>query len=107
ADRLPLALAQPQMIDDLGAEQEHEQRPGHHRPAGPKGDVAEHVQKRVQEAETGNRVGKVDQPVKHSIPPYTAASSGAVLPGKRFSSAFTIIFIFEPSDPLIMIASPT
>src|ERR1700710_2627637 len=44
-----------------------------------------------------------------SAPPaplYTAASSSAAVPGKRFSSALTIVFIFEPSDPLIMIASP-
>ena len=58
------------------------------------------------DAEDRNRVGKVDQPVKHSNPPYTAASSSAALPGKRFSSALTIVFIFEPSDPLTMIASP-
>src|SRR5580704_14102985 len=92
ADRLALALAQPQMVDDPGAEQEYEQCPGHDRPAGAKGDVAKHVQERVQEGETGNRVGKLDQPVKHSIPPYTAAFSCAVLPGKRLSSAFTIVF---------------
>jgi hypothetical protein len=28
------------------------------------------------------------------------------LPGKRFSSALTMSFIFEPSDPFTMIASP-
>ena len=72
ADRLALALAQPQMIDDPRTEQEHEQRPGHHRAAGAKGDVAEHVQKCTEHAQTGNRIGKFDQPVKHSkcpIPP--------------------------------------
>src|SRR3984957_3608318 len=37
---------------------------------------------------------------------YTAASSNAALPGKRFSSAVTMVFIFEPNEPLIMMASP-
>ena len=44
ADRLALALPQPQMIDDPGAEQEHEQRAGDDGAAGAEGDVAEHVQ---------------------------------------------------------------
>jgi hypothetical protein len=52
ADRLALALAQPQMIDDPGPEQEHEQRAGHHRPAGAEGDVAK----------TFNRVRKTPKP---------------------------------------------
>src|SRR5450759_2437680 len=106
ADRLALALAKPQVIDDPGTEQEDEQRSGHHCPAGAEGDVAEHVQERAEHAHAGNRVGKIDQPIEHSKSPYTAASSCAVLPGKRFSSAFTIVFIFEPSDPLTMMASP-
>ena len=46
ADRLALALAQPQMIDDPGPEQEHEQRARHHRAAGAEGDVAKHVEER-------------------------------------------------------------
>src|ERR1700722_10207859 len=68
-DRLALALAQPQMIDDPGTEQKDEQRACHHRPAGAEGDVAEHVQKRAEHAEAGNRVGKFVQPVKHSVCP--------------------------------------
>ena len=51
ADRLALALPQPQMIDDPGAEQEHEQRAGHDGAAGAEGDVAEHVEERAQRAE--------------------------------------------------------
>src|ERR1700753_3052483 len=106
ANRLALALPDSQVIDDPGAEQKHEQGAGHHGAAGAEGDVAKYVEERTEDAETRNRVGKIDQPVKHSGPPYTAASSCAVLPGKRFSSAFTIVFIFEPSDPLTMMASP-
>ena len=71
ADRLALALPQPQMIDDPGPEQEHEQRARHHRPAGAEGDVAKHVEDAAEDAKTGNGVGKLDQPVKHSIGPIT------------------------------------
>ena len=73
ADRLALALPQPQMIDDPGPEQEHEQRARHHRPAGAEGDVAKHVEEAAEDAKTGNGVGKLDQPVKHSDRPYHAA----------------------------------
>ncbi len=71
ADRLALALPQPQMIDDPGAEQEHEQRARHHRPAGAEGDVAEDVEEPAEKTKTGNGVGQLDQPVKHSICPIT------------------------------------
>src|SRR5581483_2342216 len=67
ADRLTLTLAKPQMIDDPGPEQEHEQRAGYHRAAGAKRDVAKYVQNAVQACEAWNGIGKVDQPVKHSI----------------------------------------
>ena len=106
ADRLALALAKPQMIDDPGTEQEDEQRAGHHRPAGAKGDVAKHIQKRVESAQNQERYWKDRSASRTFKPPYTAASSSAALPGKRFSSALTIVFIFEPSDPLTMMASP-
>src|SRR6202158_3184609 len=66
ADRLALALAEPKVVDDPGAKQENEQRAGEHRPASAKGNVAEHVQKGAEHAETGNGIGKFDQPVKHS-----------------------------------------
>src|SRR5579871_2233542 len=95
------------MIDDPGPEQEHEECTSRDRTAGTEGDVAENVQKRTEPAETRRkRVGKLNQPVKHSVPPYLAASPAADLSAKRFSSASTIVFIFEPSDPLTMIASP-
>ena len=73
ADRLAFALAQPQMIYDPGTEQEHEQRARHHRPAGAEGDVAKHVEGAAEDTKTGNGVGKLDQPVKHSARPYHAA----------------------------------
>src|SRR4029453_11183587 len=73
ADRLALALSEPQMIDDPGPEQEYEQRARHHRPAGAEGDVAKHVEEAAEDAKTRNRVGKLDQPVKHSGRPYHAA----------------------------------
>src|SRR5580698_5795318 len=60
-------MPKPQMVDDPGTEQKHEQRAGHHRPAGAERDVAEHVQKAVQEGKCRNRVGKIDQPVKHLV----------------------------------------
>src|SRR4051812_4814200 len=44
ADRLALALAQAKVIDNPGAEQEHEQCTGDHGAAGPEGDVTEHVE---------------------------------------------------------------
>ena len=97
ADRLALALAQPQMIDDPGPEQEHEQRARHHRPAGAEGDVAEHVEEAAEEAEAGNGVGKLDQPVKHSICPIPRLGR-ARLAGKAPASALTIVFILEPSE---------
>src|SRR3954468_13035219 len=96
ADRLALALAKPQVIDDPGAEQENEQRAGYHCSAGPERDVTEHVQERAEHCQTGNGVGKLDQPVEHSIPS-TASSPSAVLPGKRFSSA--IVSVFGPVIP--------
>ena len=99
ADRLALALAQPQIVDDPGPEQEHEQRAGHHRAAGAERDVAEHVEGR--ERSWRNRSAN-----KAFKPPYTATSSSAALPGKRFSSAVTIVFMREPSEPLTMMTSP-
>ena len=62
ADRLTLALPQPQMIDDPGAEQEHEHQRRDHRAAGAHGEIAEHVENR-------ERAGKIGQPVKHRINP--------------------------------------
>src|SRR5689334_1889498 len=73
ADRLALALPEPQMIDDPGPEQEHEQRACHHRAAGAEGDVAEYVEQAAEDAKTRDGVGKLDQPVKHSGRPYHAA----------------------------------
>src|SRR6266436_4755960 len=96
ANRLTLALANPQVIDDPGAEQEHEQRAGHHRPAGAEGDVAKHIQGAAEHTETGNGVGKLDQPVKHSMCPITR-----LLPSCRVSAlwgALTIVFILKPSN---------
>src|SRR6185503_18436420 len=66
-------LPEPQMIDDPRPEQEYEQRARHHRPAGAEGDVAKHVEQAAKDAKTGNGVGKLDQPVKHSGWPYHAA----------------------------------
>src|SRR6266700_5757625 len=96
ADRLALALAQPQMIDDPGTEQEHEQRARHHRPAGAEGDVAEDVEEAAEDSETGDGVGKLDQPVKHSICP-VARLGCAVLPGKHRGNALIVVFIRKPS----------
>ena len=62
ADRLALALAQPQMIDDPRAEHEHEHQRGDHRARRPHGEIAEHVEER-------QRAGKVGQPVEHRINP--------------------------------------
>ena len=76
ADRLALALAQAQVIDDPRPEQEHEQRAGRHRAAGAEGDVAEDVERRAEPAEAGRkRVGKLDQPVEHTI---SALSRGLI-----------------------------
>src|ERR1700743_2429060 len=69
ADRLALALAQPEMVDDPGAENEHDQRAGDHRAAGAEGDVAKHIEERTEDTETRHRVGKINQPVEHSIRP--------------------------------------
>src|SRR5579864_703652 len=57
------------MIDDPGTEQEHEQRRRERRTAGPERDVAEDVQEGTKHAHTRDRVGEVDQPIKHSIRP--------------------------------------
>src|ERR1700756_4779553 len=69
ADRLALALADAQMINDPGPEQEHEQRAGRDRAAGAEGDVAKDVEQRAEYAKRWKRVGKLDQPVKHSTCP--------------------------------------
>src|ERR1700756_1900653 len=107
ADRLAPALADAQMINDPGPAQEHDQRAGANPPAGAEGDVAKNVQGAAQPAEAGRKaIGELNQPVEHSIPPIPRLHRLPTLPGKRFSSAFTIVFILEPSDPLIMIASP-
>ena len=71
---------------------------GDHRAAGPEGNVAKDV-------EAGDLVGKLDQEIEH----------GSALGGRRErprereywrTSALTIGPIREPSEPLIMIASP-
>src|SRR6202140_4701735 len=67
ANRLALALTKPQVVDNPGTEQENEQCAGHHCAAGTKGDVAKHVQEGPEHAHAGNGVGKIDQPVEHSI----------------------------------------
>ena len=103
ADRLALALAQAKVVDDPGTEQKHEQPAGEHRAAGAEGDVAKHVQQTAERDQKRHGIGKVDQPIKHSV---RLTPLRRALPGKRFSSAATIGFIFEPSDPLTMIASP-
>src|ERR1700726_2270391 len=56
ADRLALALPDPQMVDDPGAEQEDEQGPRYHRAAGTECDVAENIQKRAKRGEAGKGV---------------------------------------------------
>jgi hypothetical protein len=58
ADRLALALLEPQVVDDPGSEQEDEHQRGDHGPAGAKRDVAKHVEDR-------DFIGKVDQQIKH------------------------------------------
>ena len=60
ADRLALALQQPQPVDDARAEQEHEQQRGDDRAAGAERDVAEHI-------EDGELVRQIDQPIEHRI----------------------------------------
>ena len=102
ADRLALALPQPQMVDDPRAEQEHEQRARHHRPAGAERDVAKHVEGAAEDAKTGNGVGKFDQPVKHSVRPYHAAWlrrlwREARRQRLRSGCALIIVFILKPS----------
>ena len=69
ADRLALALAKAQMIDDPGTEQKHEQRCGHHRAAGAERDVAKYVERRSKRPQGRNGIGQIDQPVKHSVRP--------------------------------------
>ena len=102
-DRLAFALAKTKVVDDPGTEQKHEQSAGEHRAAGAKGDVAKDVQQSCGTGAEKARYWKGRSANKTFSPPYTASSS---LPGKRFSSAVTIGFIFEPSDPLTMMASP-
>ena len=99
ADRLALALPDAQVVDDPGAEQEHEQCGCDHRAAGAERNVAKYIQSRY-------RGRCVDKPIEHSKPPYTATSSRAALSGNRFCNALTIAFMREPSEPLIMTASP-
>src|SRR3954454_11035528 len=84
------------MIDDPGPEQEHEQRARHHRAAGAEGDVAEDVEEATEDAKTGDGVGKLDQPVKHSIGP-VARLVCAVLSGKHLGNALIIVFSLKPS----------
>ena len=55
---------------------------GHHRAAGAKGDVAKHVEERAEHAQPGNRIGKIDQPIEHSIRPIPRLHRSAVLAGK-------------------------
>src|SRR3982751_224312 len=79
ANRLALALAKPQVIDDPGAEQKHEQCARDHRPAGSERDVAKHVQKRSEHAEARNRVGKINQPEKHPFAPCRGGSESGLV----------------------------
>jgi hypothetical protein len=60
ADRLALALPHPQVVDDRGAEQEHEDQRGQHRAARADGQVAEDVEDR-------DGAGEIGQPVEHRI----------------------------------------
>ncbi len=80
ADRLALALPHAQMVDDPGAEHEHEHQRGDHRAAGAHREVAEHVEDR-------ERAGKIGQPIEHRInPERTPLARGALrreLAGER------------------------
>ena len=60
ADRLTLALQEPQMIDDVLTEQKDEKQRGDDRAAGAERDVAEHV-------EDGKLFRQIDQPIEHRI----------------------------------------
>src|SRR6202035_3052241 len=60
ADRLALALEQPQPVDDGRTEQENKKQRGDHRAAGAERDVAEHI-------EDGELVRQIDQPIKHTL----------------------------------------
>ena len=64
ADRLALALAQPQPIDDRGPEHEDEDKRGDHRAAGAERDVAEHV----EEPETCPKCGLRDSSMQLNVP---------------------------------------
>ena len=58
ADRLALALPEPQMVDDPGPNRNTNSGAGDHRAAGAEGDVAEDVEKRAKRAKTGKRCWK-------------------------------------------------
>ena len=60
ADRLALALPQPQMIDDPRAEQEYEDQRRQQRAAGSHREITEDVEDR-------ERAGQIGQPIKHRI----------------------------------------
>ena len=60
ADRLALALPDAQMIDDPGAEHEHEHQRRDHRACRPHRQIAEDIEDR-------QRAGEIGQPIEHRI----------------------------------------
>src|SRR6476660_3210873 len=56
ADRLALALPQPQLVDDRGPEQEHEHKRRDHRSDGAERDVAQHIEGSDRIRERGEQV---------------------------------------------------
>jgi hypothetical protein len=62
ANRLALALLEPQQIDDGAAKQKYEDQRGDDRTAGAKRDVAKHVEER-------DLIGQFGQPVEHWVEP--------------------------------------
>ena len=97
ADRLTLALAQAQVIDDPRTEQEHEHERGHHRAAGAHRQIAEHVEH--AESCPKNRPANTASFNPAALVRLRCARSGAC-------SALTIGPMREPSEPLTITASP-
>ena len=102
ADRLALALPQPQMIDDPGPEQEHEQRARDHRAAGAEGDVAKHVRRSRGRCRTRERYWKArsaSKTFKYALSRGLVAPSLAGSAPERFvpANALMIVFILKPS----------
>ena len=95
ADRLALALFEPQRRDDRGAEEEHQKQPGRRRAERAERQIAEQIERR-------RRCGKSAQPGQHLVLASRPARRAKMFAQKRGDSGP----MRRPLEPLIITTSP-